>query len=136
MPTLPSRCDSDTAPHLRPHHSLCSSSALKIYLLCGPQPSLFLILSAYYHPYALAVSSGQASNAAPTPPTILMLLQCSQDKTTILPPHLRPHHSLHFCTPASSSLPLTILALLRFPQPSSCLLPPTNYNPYALAVSS
>ncbi|MBW0479163.1 hypothetical protein O181_018878 [Austropuccinia psidii MF-1] len=105
IPTLP--------PHLRPHHFLCSSSALKIYLLCCPQPSLCLILSAVYHPYALAVSSRHASNSAPTPPTILMLLKRSQDKTTMPPSPL--------------------LMLLLMP-PSTPLMPnplSATYHPYA-----
>ncbi|MBW0521004.1 hypothetical protein O181_060719 [Austropuccinia psidii MF-1] len=56
----------------------------------------------------------------------------------------RPHHSLRFCTPASSSPRLTILTLLRGPQfapptsPSPPLTPPcthlilsATYHPYA-----
>ncbi|MBW0584488.1 hypothetical protein O181_124203 [Austropuccinia psidii MF-1] len=69
------------------------------------------------------------------------------DETPTLPPHLRPHHSLRFRTPASSSPWLKILMLLRGPQvippmpPSHPLglLSPTQhasnaaYHPYALS---
>ncbi|MBW0586344.1 hypothetical protein O181_126059 [Austropuccinia psidii MF-1] len=71
---------------------------------------------------------------APAPPP---------DETPALPPHIRPHHSLPFRTPASYSSWLTILMLLRGPQvmpptlPSPPLTPPctrltlsTAYHPY------
>ncbi|MBW0473542.1 hypothetical protein O181_013257 [Austropuccinia psidii MF-1] len=63
-----------------------------------------------------------------------------QDETMMLPPHLRPHHSLCFRTPALSSLPLTILTLPRCPQdlPLRLRLTPlmpnplsATYHPYA-----
>ncbi|MBW0521396.1 hypothetical protein O181_061111 [Austropuccinia psidii MF-1] len=66
------------------------------------------------------------------------------DETPTLPPHLHPHHSLRFCTPASSSPWLTVLMLLQGPQamplklPSPPLTPPRTglilssaYHPYA-----
>ncbi|MBW0485216.1 hypothetical protein O181_024931 [Austropuccinia psidii MF-1] len=64
--------------------------------------------------------------------TLKMRLQCG------------PHHSLHFCTPASSSPWLTILTLLQGPQvlpltlpsPPLCLLAPSAYHPYARRVPS
>ncbi|MBW0558269.1 hypothetical protein O181_097984 [Austropuccinia psidii MF-1] len=107
----------NAAPHLHPHHSL--RGALKIYLLrC--------LLFADYHPYALSVSSKHASNASH---------------------HLHPHHSLRFHTPATHHTytpcppnipptlpPISALItpyastpppLLRRPQPSLCLHPPT-----------
>ncbi|MBW0510572.1 hypothetical protein O181_050287 [Austropuccinia psidii MF-1] len=47
------------------------------------------------------------------------------DRTPTLPPHLRPHQSLLFRTPASSSPWLTILMLLQGPQ----VMPPTPPSP-------
>ncbi|MBW0525202.1 hypothetical protein O181_064917 [Austropuccinia psidii MF-1] len=47
------------------------------------------------------------------------------DETLALLPHLRPHHSLRFRTPASSSPWLKILMLLRGPQ----VMPPTLPSP-------
>ncbi|MBW0509441.1 hypothetical protein O181_049156 [Austropuccinia psidii MF-1] len=47
------------------------------------------------------------------------------DETVTLPPHLHPHHSLCFCTPASSSPQLKILTLLQGPQ----VMPPTPPSP-------
>ncbi|MBW0519307.1 hypothetical protein O181_059022 [Austropuccinia psidii MF-1] len=86
--------------------------------------------------------------STPPPLTIFTLLQC-------------PHHSLQFCTPASSSPWLTVLMLLQGPQvmplklPSPPLIPPrthrlpysrlwmpsrhasyTTYHPYACVVPS
>ncbi|MBW0571056.1 hypothetical protein O181_110771 [Austropuccinia psidii MF-1] len=66
------------------------------------------------------------------------------DETPTLPPNLRPHHSLPFHTPASSSPWLTILTLLRAlklcfqcrPDPPLCLLAPAAYDPYACGVPS
>ncbi|MBW0498448.1 hypothetical protein O181_038163 [Austropuccinia psidii MF-1] len=52
----------------------------------------------------------------PTPPP---------DETLTLPPHLRPHHSLCFHTPASYPPWLTILMLLQGPQ----VMPPTPPSP-------
>ncbi|MBW0531358.1 hypothetical protein O181_071073 [Austropuccinia psidii MF-1] len=55
------------------------------------------------------------------------------DETPTLPPHLRPHHSLCFRTPTSSSPPLTILMLLWGPEimppmpPSPPLMPPCTH---------
>ncbi|MBW0494880.1 hypothetical protein O181_034595 [Austropuccinia psidii MF-1] len=51
-----------------PHflQSLHSRSALKIYLLCRPQPSLHLLLSAAYHAYSHIVCSQHASDATLT----------------------------------------------------------------------
>ncbi|MBW0510856.1 hypothetical protein O181_050571 [Austropuccinia psidii MF-1] len=76
----------------------------------------------------------------PTPPP---------DEIRTLPPHLRPHHSLRFHTPASSYPWLTILTLLRGPQvmpptpPSPPLTPPCTrlilsaaYHPYIGGVPS
>ncbi|MBW0550630.1 hypothetical protein O181_090345 [Austropuccinia psidii MF-1] len=69
-----------------------------------------------------------------------MLLQHSEDETTMQTPHLHPHHSLRFHTPASSSLPLTILMLLKRPQDMPLMPPSTpltlnplsaTYHPYA-----
>ncbi|MBW0557050.1 hypothetical protein O181_096765 [Austropuccinia psidii MF-1] len=66
------------------------------------------------------------------------------DETLTLPPHLRPHHSLCFRTPASSSPQLTFLTLLQGPQvmpptlpspslkpPRTCLILSDAYHPYA-----
>ncbi|MBW0551960.1 hypothetical protein O181_091675 [Austropuccinia psidii MF-1] len=57
-PTPPSRCDSNTAPHLCPHHSLCfhTPAANKV-------PSQHAS-NAAYHPYTCVVPSQHASNAA------------------------------------------------------------------------
>ncbi|MBW0531740.1 hypothetical protein O181_071455 [Austropuccinia psidii MF-1] len=64
----------------------------------------------------------------PTPPSmlpsILKLLQCLQDDTTIPPAHLLPHHSSRFCTHTSYS-PHTILTLPRNPQDMPPTLPLT-----------
>ncbi|MBW0500136.1 hypothetical protein O181_039851 [Austropuccinia psidii MF-1] len=84
VPTLPSRCDSDTAPpHLHPHHSLCSCSALPkcpqhhlpSLLLCSSLPTCLrhhphtgVILNAAYDPYAPAAPSRYALDAALNPP--------------------------------------------------------------------
>ncbi|MBW0508986.1 hypothetical protein O181_048701 [Austropuccinia psidii MF-1] len=59
-------------------------------------------------------------------------------------PHLHPHHSLCFRTPASSSPWLTILKLLQGPQvrpptppsPPLRLVAPAAYHPYACGVHS
>ncbi|MBW0513027.1 hypothetical protein O181_052742 [Austropuccinia psidii MF-1] len=75
--------------------------------------------------------------------SMLTCLHPTPDETPTLPPHLRPHHSLHFCTPTLSLPWLTILTLLRGPQvtppmpPSPPLMPPhtglilsATYHPY------
>ncbi|MBW0549313.1 hypothetical protein O181_089028 [Austropuccinia psidii MF-1] len=110
-------------PHPRRSQSIHSCGTLKIYLLRCPQPSLHLLLSAVYHAYAHVVPSQHASDTAP---------------------HLCPHHSLLFHTPATHN-PYTPAALQDIPPmlPSTLLMPsPTcltlfsNYHPYTLAVSS
>ncbi|MBW0470424.1 hypothetical protein O181_010139 [Austropuccinia psidii MF-1] len=58
-----------------------------------------------------------------------MLPLCPPDVTPTLPPHLCPHHSLCLDTPASSSLPLTILALLPSPQDMPLMLPSHRHDP-------
>ncbi|MBW0493133.1 hypothetical protein O181_032848 [Austropuccinia psidii MF-1] len=72
---------------------------------------------------------------------MLTHLQPPPEETSTLPPHLLPHHSLCFRTPASSSPWLTILTLLWGPQvmppmPPSPLLSPTAYHPYAHGMPS
>ncbi|MBW0499862.1 hypothetical protein O181_039577 [Austropuccinia psidii MF-1] len=52
-----------------------------------------------YHPYKHVVPSRHASNAALT--AGLILNTAYDPYTPALPPHLRPHHSLHFCTPVA-----------------------------------
>ncbi|MBW0478718.1 hypothetical protein O181_018433 [Austropuccinia psidii MF-1] len=91
-------------------------------------PSLRLLPPTTYHPYPLVVSSRHASNTAPTPLTILMLLQCPQDNTKIPPPISA------LTTPyASAPPPLTILMLLWRPQDMPPTLPSllsAAYHPY------
>ncbi|MBW0470342.1 hypothetical protein O181_010057 [Austropuccinia psidii MF-1] len=72
------------------------------------------------------------------------------DETPTLPPHLRPHHSLRFRTPASSSPCIKILKLPRAlnrcasdatNHPYACIVPAqhasdTAYHPYACIVPS
>ncbi|MBW0498979.1 hypothetical protein O181_038694 [Austropuccinia psidii MF-1] len=83
-----------TLPHPRRLQSLRSCSALKIYLLCRPQPSLSLLPPAAYHAYAPIVPSQDASDATPPPLlTLLMLLWHPQD----MPP--RPPSTLFMPSP-------------------------------------
>ncbi|MBW0516669.1 hypothetical protein O181_056384 [Austropuccinia psidii MF-1] len=56
---------------------------------------------------------------------MLTRLHPPPDETPTLPPHIRPHHSLCFCTPTSSSPWLKILTLLRGPQ----VMPPKGPSP-------
>ncbi|MBW0470959.1 hypothetical protein O181_010674 [Austropuccinia psidii MF-1] len=96
--------------HLHPHHSLRSRSALKMYLLCRPQPSLCLILSATYHAYARVVPSPHASDTAPP----------SLPSSLLTFPHPTAHNSN---TPVAPS---------RYTSSASSHIP----HPYTLAVSS
>ncbi|MBW0542542.1 hypothetical protein O181_082257 [Austropuccinia psidii MF-1] len=157
----------NAAPHLHHHHSLHihtprrSRGALKIYLLC-------CLLFANYHPYALAASSQHASTThhtytpvAPSrytsyttlnppyassslPITILMILQCPPNMPPTLPPistlitpyaspppllPQRPQPSLCLLPPTSSSLPITILMLLKCPPNMPPTLLPHQLNP-------
>ncbi|MBW0519799.1 hypothetical protein O181_059514 [Austropuccinia psidii MF-1] len=91
---------------------------------------------------------------SPSLPNPLLRLACLRAHTPLQMrfqhcPHLHPHDSLHFRTPASSSPWLTILMLLRGPQvmpptlPSTPLTPPCThlilsaaYHPYSCGVPS
>ncbi|MBW0511179.1 hypothetical protein O181_050894 [Austropuccinia psidii MF-1] len=71
MPALPSRCDSDNAPHLCPHYAPAAPSRYTSYASSSP------LL------------------------TMLMLAWCPPNMPLTLPPHLPPHHSLCFHTSAA-----------------------------------
>ncbi|MBW0478747.1 hypothetical protein O181_018462 [Austropuccinia psidii MF-1] len=105
-----------SAKEWRPRYSSTPATApLKSPILTLPHPHL--ILSAAYHAYAPAAPSRYDPNAAtpsptsPPPLTILMLPLHPHDMPPMLPPHVCPHPSLCFRTPALSSLTLTILTL-------------------------
>ncbi|MBW0570190.1 hypothetical protein O181_109905 [Austropuccinia psidii MF-1] len=105
------------------HHGATQQFGMLIFHAYAPAPPSISTLTT---PYA----------SKPLPLTIFMLLH-------------RPHHSLCFCTPASSSPQFTILMLLWGPQvippmpPSPPLTPPctrlilsTTYHPYSCGVPS
>ncbi|MBW0534705.1 hypothetical protein O181_074420 [Austropuccinia psidii MF-1] len=99
-------------PTLPPHHSLRSRGDLKIYLLCLPQPSF-----------------------SSPPLTMLMLAWCPPNMPPLLP-HISPHHSLCFHTPATHN-PYAPVAPSTLLMPSTtCLILFANYHPYTLVVSS
>ncbi|MBW0538048.1 hypothetical protein O181_077763 [Austropuccinia psidii MF-1] len=179
MPALPSRCDSDNAPHLHPHHSLrfhtsamynpyapAAHSRYTSYTTLNPPyyssfpPLTMLILawctpdmpptlppiSALITPYA-STPPPRLQDIPPTPPStllmpspthlILMLSQFPPDMPLMLLPHWpnpQPHlPSLHPCN--ALKMRLQCLPHLR-PHHSLCFCTPATYNPYAPAVPS
>ncbi|MBW0482163.1 hypothetical protein O181_021878 [Austropuccinia psidii MF-1] len=112
-------------PHPRCPQSIRSCSALKIYLLCCPQPSLCLL----------------PPTSSSLPITILMLLQFPPNMPLMLLPH-RPKPQFHL--PSLHSCNALTMILKRPPsQPSPllmllhpCLIFSATYNPYTPAVPS
>ncbi|MBW0488371.1 hypothetical protein O181_028086 [Austropuccinia psidii MF-1] len=121
------------SPHPPPnpqHHlpSLLSCGTLKICLQHHPHPSLHLLPPAES---SLSLAILMLTLCPPhmplMPPSHLLIHP--HDVTPMQSHHLCPHHSLCLCTPTLSSLPLTILTLLRCPQDKPPTLRSTSLMP-------
>ncbi|MBW0480534.1 hypothetical protein O181_020249 [Austropuccinia psidii MF-1] len=105
---MPSRCDSNTAPHLRPHHSLCIHTPATYNSYASAELSRYTSYTTLNPPYACVVPSQHSSNTAPS--SLLTL------------PHPRRLQYIHTCsalnTPYSLSHPPN--PLLQLPSLCSC----------------
>ncbi|MBW0583625.1 hypothetical protein O181_123340 [Austropuccinia psidii MF-1] len=110
----------NTAPHLRPHHSLCTHTSSACNTYPPAVPSRYTSYAALNPPYA-SLSS---------PINILRCSHCPPD----MPPTLPPISTL--TTPyASTPLPLTILTLLQCPQDMPLTPPSTPLIPNPLSAT-